>query len=207
MNINEMLQSDDIFERIEALRDLDDQSLLIHIAMNDEEDLVRLHAVGRVTDSAALAQIAQKYHTDTSIVEKAIENISNQADLIALMEFLKDKNTSLYYKAHNAIQDKDFLFSSMRNTNGRTAVGYGLRLHNLELSDSDKSEIWDKMRTEAEKDTALWLYMALRLPESELVKRNLCLDKRTFENEDQYGRHDDTAYTVFFNGNEVYYGR
>ncbi|MDL2234984.1 hypothetical protein LJC07_02380 [Christensenellaceae bacterium OttesenSCG-928-L17] len=207
--INTALQSEDIFKRMEAVDKLCDQPRLAQIALYDKDELVRGHAVARITDSETLAKIVRKYPMDDFVVEKAIENMTNQTVLISLMEFLKDKNTDMYRKASDAITDKDFLFSKVRmlDARGHDIIRCAVRLHDLALSDAEKNEIWERICTVTEREPSLWLYVSSALPQNELHNRHVRIEKKQMENEDQYGRFEDTIFTVYYNENEVYYGR
>jgi len=88
--------------RAYAVRRLDNQSLLARIAMNDCVGQVRREAVDRIDDQSLLANIA-KHSSDKGSRREAISRLKDQSELINLA---RDYDDDIATEAYSKIEDK-----------------------------------------------------------------------------------------------------
>ena len=99
-------------ERIEAIRQLTDQTALAKIARNDKKPLVRTVAVGKLNDQTVLAEIAQG-DKDWGVRKEAIWGLTDQAVLAEIVK--NDKRYDLRGLALSRIHDRARLMEIGRN--------------------------------------------------------------------------------------------
>lgn len=115
--------------RLEAIKELNDQNILVELAKNDSDSNVRSAAVKKISDESVLIDIA-KNDSDSDVRNEAIKKITDES---AVVDIIKNESSRMVCESgFEKINKEEYLSDIAKN-----AFNWSIRCRAIELIDDE----------------------------------------------------------------------